>query len=161
MIADIRKTLTEQVRILSEFAGREQSLQEAVLRREWPAVDACVRDLETRSRIFRALDEKRHALVSSAKVAAGLRADAPFAQLAEAWPDLDRSELLRLHRSLQVSVLKVKSVTRGLDAYVRGSLRAAQEILGELYPDQKGTFYSRGGRRAPADSRAIVVDRHL
>ncbi len=158
---EIRTTLTEEAELLVEFGNREQDLQQAVLRRDWPAVDALVATMEEQSRRFVRLDEQRHELVAGAKANLGLRPDASFGELVDRLPESDRRELHRLFRSLQVLVLKVKSVTRGIDSYVHGSLRAAHDVLGEVFPDQKGTLYSWKGRRMHADGRAMVVDQHL
>ncbi len=158
---EIRTTLTEEAELLMEFGEREQELQQAVLRRDWPSVDAHVAAMVEQSRRFVRLDERRHELIAGAKADMGLRPEAPFGELVDRFPEADRQELHALFRSLQVLVLKVKSMTRSIDSYVRGSLRAAHDVLGEVFPDQKGTLYSRRGRRMHADGRAMVVDRHL
>ncbi len=160
-LAEIRTTLTRQAQVLTEFGDREQELQEAVMRRDWPAVDELLSTLDQDSRRFATLDEERHALVSDAKTQVGLPSDAPFAELIEHVEEGDRRELVALFRSLQVSVRRVRSVTHGIDAYVQGVLRATHDVLGEVFPDQKGTIYSSRGRRSFADGRAMVVDRQF
>ncbi len=160
-LEEIKAMLTHEAELMTEFGEREQDLQDAVLRRDWPAVDALVMTMEEQSRRFARLDERRHELVVAAKVDLGLRAEASFGELVDHVPEPDRRDLIAGFRTLQVSVLKVKSVTRGIDTYVRGSLRAAQDVLGEVFPERKGTLYSRKGRRTHADGRAMVVDRHL
>lgn len=160
-IGHIKESLARQAELMLEFGRREHELQQAVMDRDWPAMDALVPRMENLSRELAALDARRHALFLEAKTAVGLPADATFSEYVQRIPEADRHELTTLFRSLQVSVLRVKSVTRGIDSYVRGNLRTTNEMLGTLFPDQKGTIYSRHGRRSPADGRAFVLDRHL
>jgi hypothetical protein len=160
-IERIKETLAAQAELMLEFGACEQELQQAVLARDWPAMDALVSRMEGPSGELAALDARRHELFLKAKSEVGADASSTFAEFVERIPDADRRELTRLFRSLQVSVLRVKSVTRGIDSYVRGSLKTTNEVLGTVFPDQKGTFYSRHGRRSPADGRAMVLDRRL
>jgi hypothetical protein len=161
MIDTIKELLAGQAALMLEFGNHEQELQSAVMQRDWPAVDALVTKMRAMSDELRAIDERRHAAIQAAKKDLGVNADASFAELLARLPAPEREELTALYRSLQVSVLRVTSVTRGIDAYVRGSIRTTNDILGEVFPDQRGTLYSRRGRKAPADQRAIVLDRHL
>ena len=160
-IGHIKESLARQAELMLEFGEREHELQQAVLDRDWPAMDALVPRMESLSRELAALDARRHELFLEAKAEVGLPEEASFSEYAQLVPADDRRELTSLFRSLQVSVLRVKSVTRGIDSYVRGNLRTTNEMLGTLFPDQKGTIYSRHGRRSPADGRAFVLDRHL
>lgn len=157
----IRDVLTRQAQTMLTFGEAEQELQRAVIDRDWNRMERLVAHLEQLSRDAESLDAERHDLIMEAKSELGVNADASFPELLERLPASDREDLTALFRSLQISVLRVKGLTRGIDSYVRGSLRTSNEMLGTVFPDQKGTLYSRRGRRAPADGRAMVLDRRL
>lgn len=161
MTETIKELLAAQAALMLEFGNREQELQTAVMQRDWPAVDKLVSVMRIMSDELAAMDERRNEAVGDLKAALGARTDASFAELLTRLPTREREEVTALYRSLQVSVLRVTSVTRGIDAFVRGSIRTTNEILGEVFPDQRGTLYSRRGQKAHADQRAIVLDRHL
>ena len=153
--------MARQAEMLTEFGDHEQQLQDAILRRDWPTVDTLIAAMEQDSARLATVDAERHTLITDAKTEVGLPPNAPFAELIEHVDEPLQRELASLRRSLQVSVRRVRSVTRGIDAYAQGVLRAAHDVLGEVFPDQKGTLYSSRGRRSPADGRAMVVDRKL
>lgn len=157
----IKEVLADQARLMLEFGRHEQELQESIIAREWSRTDALVATMTNLSNELAGLDARRHEAIVAVKRSLGLAEDASFAELLARCSDSDRADLTSLYRSLQLSVLRVKSVTRGIDSYVRGSLRATNEVLGVVFPDQKGTLYSRRGHRAPADGRAMVLDRRL
>lgn len=157
----LKELLAAQAQALLRFGSQEQELQAAILSRDWAAIDALVPQMELRSAELEELDACREKLFIEARLETGLPADAGFPEFLERLDEADRRDLIALYRSLQISVLRVRSVTRGIDAYVRGTLRTTNEVLGEAFPDQKGTMYSRRGKRSPADGRAMVLDRRL
>ncbi|MFP4113353.1 MAG: flagellar protein FlgN [Spirochaetota bacterium] len=158
---ELKEQLSRQAELMNEFGERQQQLQEAIVARDWETIDGLVPEMERLSREVSALDDCRQELFDEAKRDAGLPTEASFAELLDRVPEVDRRPLSGLFRELQVAVLRVKGMTRGIDSFVRGSLRATNEMLGVIYPDQKGTIYSRHGRRNPTDGRAMVLDRRL
>jgi hypothetical protein len=160
-VAEIKELLAAQVKAMEEFGVREAELQSTILDRDWPTIETLLQTIQKHGAELEQLDLRREELFLQAKADAGLAADAAFGELLAHVDEVDRRELAALYRSLQASVLRVKSVTRGIDSYVRGTLRTTNEVLGEVFPDQKGTIHSRRGRRSPADGRAMVLDRRL
>ena len=159
--AEIRKLLATQAEAMLRFGEVVEELQSAILDRDWPAIERLVPGMERSSAELAEMDARRHELFTRVKAEVGLGDDAGLAELIGRADPGERHELATLYRSLQASVLWVKSMTRGIDSYLRGTLRTTHEVLGEVFPDQKGTIYSRRGRRSPADGRAMVLDRHL
>ncbi len=160
-VAQVKELLAAQAEAMLAFGAQEQELQSAIINRDWSRIDVLVPQMQRQGAELEALDARRNAAFAAAKSQCGLSDNAKFQEFIERVDEEDRRELTTLYRSLQVSVLRVKSVTRGIDSYVRGTLRTTNEVLGEVFPDQKGTMYSRRGKRSPADGRAMVLDRHL
>ena len=161
LIGSVQKILARQAELMIHFGEQQQELQETVLARDWATLEALIPAMERTSHEAATLDGRRHELINQLKASLGVHADATFAELLEHLPENHRDELGTLFRDLQVAVLRVKSLSRGIDSYVRGSLRTSNEVLGAVFPDQKGTLYSRRGRKSPADGRAMVLDQHL
>lgn len=161
MISTIKRLMNKQAGLMLEFGELEQGLQTAIMNRDWPGMERLVSKMGEIAGSLVVLDQERHEAIQAEKRRQGLREEDSFhALLARLEPPV-RADLTALYRSLQVSVLRVKSVTGGIDAYVRGSIRTTNEMLSIVFPDQRGTIYSRQGQRAPADQRAIVLDQHL
>lgn len=157
----LKALLRKQASLLEEFAVKEHELQDAVIRRDWPAMDSVMPKLEHLSRSLESVERRRHVAVDRIKKSAGVAADAPFAELVSRAGEIDRTELTALFRELQIHVLRVKNQTGGIDAYVRNSMKTANTVLGEVFPERKGTIYSRHGRRSPLRGSAMVLNREL
>jgi len=160
-IAHLKSQLKKQSELLGEFGRKELDLQKAILERNWPAMDSVMPDLERLSATLEAVERRRHSVVSKLKLAAGLEENAPFAELVLKVKLRDRAELTSLYRDLQISVLRVKNHTSGIDSYVRNSVRTANTVLGEFFPERKGTIYSRSGAQSPVRGSAMVLNHEL
>jgi flagellar FlgN protein len=160
-IAHLKSQLRKQSELLSEFGKKELDLQKAILERNWPAMDSVMPDLERLSATLESVERRRHSVVVRMKAAVGLEPDAPFAELVLQSKFRDRAELTSLYRDLQIAVLRVKNQTSGIDSYVRNSVRTANTVLGELFPERKGTIYSRSGAHSPAHGSAMVLNHEL
>lgn len=157
-LCDVLKRQSEGI---EAFGALEQRMQQAVLEQRWDEIDRVIPASEALARELEALDIQRHEAVLAFKQSLGVAADAPFGELLARLPEEHRRPLATAFRSLQVSVLKVKGLTNGIDSYVRGAVKATSRLMHEVFPDHRGTLYSRRGQRAPADGRAMVVDRRL
>jgi len=160
-IAHLKSQLKKQTELLGEFGKRELCLQTAILERNWPAMDSVMPDLERLSATLEAVERRRHSIVTKLKLAAGLEQDAPFGELVLKAKPRDRAELTILYRNLQIAVLRVKNHTSGIDTYVRNSVRTANTVLGELFPERKGTIYSSNGAQSPVRGTAMVLNHEL
>ena len=160
-IAHLKSQLKKQSEWLGEFGKKELDLQKAILERNWPAMDSVMPELERLSATLEAVERRRHSVVSKLKLAAGLEESAPFAELVLKVKPRDRAELTSLYRDLQISVLRVKNHTSGIDSYVRNSVRTANTVLGAFFPARKGTIYSRSGAQSPVRGSAMVLNHEL
>ena len=160
-IAHLKAQLKKQTELLGEFGKKEFGLQKAILERDWPAMDSVMPELERLSATLEGVERRRHSVVSKLKVAAGLEEGAPFAELVLKAKSRDRAELTTLYRDLQIAVLRVKNHTSGIDSYVRSSIRTANTVLGDLFPERKGTIYSSSGAQSPVRGSAMVLNHEL
>lgn len=160
-MTQLKGLLRKQAELLSAFAVKEHELQDAIIRRDWPAMDAVMPALEQLSRNLESVEHRRHVAVTKLKRSAGIPDEAPFAEIVSRAGSEDRAELTSLFRDLQVNVLRVKTHTGGIDAYVRNSMKTANTVLGEIFPERKGTIYSSRGTQSPPRGSAMVLNREL
>ena len=160
-IAHVKSHLVRQSELLSEFGRREADLQEAIIERDWQAMDAVIPDLERLGDELEHLERQREAAVSASKQELGLDPEQSFPELIAKAEPQERAELASLYSNIQIAVLRVKNQTSGIDAYVRNSVRTANTVLGEIFPERKGTIYSRTGAHRQAHGSAIVLDHEL
>lgn len=157
----LQTLLHREAMLFEKFGTRENELQKVIVGRDWDAMDAIIPDLERLSWEIQAIEKQRHAAVTEAKAAAGKNPETSFVDYLHDLTDGERKTLTELYRSLQVAVFRVKSLSGGIGSYVRGSVRTTNAVLGELFPDQKGTMYRRNGKSSPAKRTAMVLDHEL
>ncbi len=160
-IAHVKSQLEKQSDLLGKFGRLEADLQEAIIERDWQTMDAVIPELERLGDELENLEREREAAVCASKEELGLAPEQSFAELLARSEPQERAELASLYRNLQIAVLRVKNQTSGIDAYVRNSIRTANTVLGEIFPERKGTLYSRTGAHRQAHGSAIVLDHEL
>ncbi len=146
---------------LERFATLQQEMQKAIVARDWDELDAIMnRQIACGSEIER-IEDERVSQTRRLTASLGIPETSSVSELRNRLGrDLSR-RLLQAQRSLEIALMKVRGITGGIDAYLTGAIRTNREVLDRVFPDQRGTMYSRRGQRAQADNRAIVVDRKL
>jgi len=157
----LKDVLEKETTLLETLSENERQIQLLVMSRNWSDLEPILKEMSGRAEEIAATDSVRHKHYQALKEALGCEADAGFYDVLEGVSLALRRELSELYRRLKIAVSQVRSVTGGIDAYVASTVATMREVLGELYPDQKGRIYSRSGRATRADERAMVLDRHL
>lgn len=157
----LEEVMRGEISLLESFAEGEQELQDHLIKREWVALQAIIEKLSGCAEEILKVESLRHETYQQAQSELGSsRADSFYDFLAYL-PIEQRSSLSHLHRQLKVAVMRVQSLTGGIDAYSNESARTLRSILDEVLPQNRGRMYSRSGTPDRGDERALVVDTQL
>ncbi len=156
-----KEVLQLQGVLLDNLSREEARLQIAVLQKDWIALEACVREMKAIAQGIEECEQKRTESYRVLKAALGLKPDDSFYEVLSRLPIEDRQELAELYRRLRIGIVKVRSITDGIDAYVTATVGTMRDILDELFPERKGKIYSRSGTVSSADASSLVVNHRL
>ncbi len=158
---EVCDVIRAQIMTLETIAAEHSRLQEAVLNRDWESLEEQIQALQGRAKDAGTLEEQRKATYGRLRQMLGLGPEESFFELLCLLDEEERAELASLYRGLKIAVMRVASANGGLEAYVQSSTETIQAVLKELYPERKGTIYSRTGRIQRHDDRAFVVNQSL
>ncbi|MFP4509451.1 MAG: flagellar export chaperone FlgN [Spirochaetaceae bacterium] len=158
---EVCDVIRAQIMTLETIAAEHSRLQEAVMNRDWESLEEQIRVLQAHAHDAGALEEQRKASYGRLRKLLGFGAEESFFELLCRLEDEERTELAALYRGLKIAVMRVASANGGLEAYVQSSTQTIEEVLKELFPERKGTIYSRTGRVQRHDDRAFVVNQSL
>ncbi len=161
MVETLVELMSQQSEKLEAFALLQQGLQKAIVARDWDDLESSMDRLNEFSSELELIESERIRWAREITGSLGLPDSTPVSELRVHLSKADSRQLMRAQRGLEISIMKVRGVTGGIDAYLAGAVRMNRDVLNQLFPDQRGTMYSRRGQRAQADNRAIVVDRKL
>ncbi len=157
----LERVLISQIELLERTAVEHRELQSAVIGRDWRALEEYMSRLNVRSGELSELERQRHDAYRRVREQLGLDGDDGFFEVLTRLENGSRSRLAELYRNLKVAVMRLAGQNGNLESYVSASSETLEQVLGELFPQRKGTIYGRSGVATAKDSRAFVVNRTL
>ncbi len=161
MVGQLEEVMQTEINLLESFAEGEQELQQHLIKREWVALQANIERLSGCAEEILEVEALRHETYRKSREEVGCGTTESFYDFLAYLPIDARSSLSHLHRQLKVAVMRVQSLTGGIDAYSNESARTLRSILDEILPQNRGRLYSKSGTPDHGDERALVVDTHL
>lgn len=159
--SDFVEVLNVQIVLFTDLAREERILADAVVAKDWPTLDRVIRVMNEYSEEIVRADELRSRTYDALRSRIGLPSGGLFSELLDSIPSESREQLSELFRELKVAVMRVRSLTGGVDAYVESSNTTLRSVLQELYPERKGRLYSRSGASTEHAETPVVVNHHL
>lgn len=161
IIDSLCSVMLQEIELLDLLAERERELQSQLLDRDWHQLQVVIEDMTRLSEEIQRFEQLRSEAFAGLCRCYGVRAPAGFAELIARLDDTSAGRLRALYRSLKVSVMRIRSLTGGIDAFVTAGTTTMRSFLEESSPDHRGTIYGRDGNAGNGRAHAVVVDRRL
>ena len=153
--------LIAQIELLEQLADRERELQNALLERNWQMLEEVIQEMNELARTIQQADQMRAERFSHLCRQIGLGEQSGMAEVVARLDTDDATRLRALFRRLKVAVMRIQSLTGGIDAYVASTTATMRAFLDESFPERRGTIYGRDGNADNGAGHAVVIDRHL
>ncbi|MDR2149314.1 MAG: hypothetical protein LBO67_00520 [Spirochaetaceae bacterium] len=147
--------LIAEIALLDKIIAVQQTLREAVIKREWTDFEEQRVILEEAQQHFENLEEERIASFE------GQSNWTQFYTAVARLPDTERIHLTELYRSLKLKIYKVRSVNDSLMLYLNEAKSTVAAFVDAAFPDRRGRLYGRTGAHVAADMRSLVVDAQI
>ncbi len=161
IIDSLCSVMLQEIQLLDLLADRERELQNQLLNRDWHQLQVVIEEMNRLSEDIERSEQLRNDAFSALCRSHGTGPRAGFAELIGRLDEKSATRLRTLYRSLKVSVMRIRSLTGGIDAYVTAGTTTMRSFLEESSPDHRGTIYGRDGNAGNGRTHAVVVDRHL
>ena len=156
----LRNVMRREEQLLEEFGREENDIREAMVRRDWPALEQGLGRLETLSTRIVETEEKRYALATALEDGTA-RDDIHIEDDGRELPGEVENEIRRLREALRARLLRVRSRNNGLMSYASAKGAVVRQILEELVPERRGRLYTRRGLSREGRSQSLLLNRHL
>ena len=158
---EFQNSLQLQVELLESLAACQHRVQQAVMRKSWHELDESLHTLHTVSDRIHACEQERERCFAALQGSLGLPETAGFTVVLGYLPDESRRIVSALYRRLKIAVLRVQTITAGIDTYVSNSVETMNQIVSEVFPGARGSVYSRDGSVYGKQPPAMVINHHL
>jgi hypothetical protein len=151
--------LQAQTEILENISAIQESVRNAVIKREWTDFEALLGAMNRYSEEFQTLETERAAIFSDLSGDTGK--NGAFYSMVSRLPAEQRKTMSDMYRNLKLRALRVRVANESLVTYLDEAKTTAGSFMEAAFPDRKTRLYSRWGTRISADMRSMVVNQSL
>lgn len=161
LLEQLEAAMDRQQELIVQFGTWEREINEYVRQRRWAELQEVMQKAGALSSTIEACEEERNKLFLQLCDEVGEDSDAGFYQVMIHLPEECRERLSVKFRELKMSVVKLRGLVWGIDAYVKAVQGTIRDLIGEMSPSRKGTIYAKsGGARSP-ETGPLVLNRQL
>ncbi len=160
-IVQLMTILEKEIELVDSFSLAEGLIMESVLNSNWDNLESAINQTKDLSVLINILDSKREACVGLLRESTGHDKNDHFYRLT-ANLDIEKKDKVNdLYRMLKLSVLNLQNINWRIDAYVGTVTGIMKQTLKEIYPNRRGSLYSKTGTIREADNNPMVLNRKL
>jgi FlgN protein len=153
--------LTKETKLVKKITTLENSIMESIIANNWNDLESLLNQTRDISTSIEGLDKQREICIEILKMETGEHHSAHFYRLTVNLDSVKKNKLNDLYRDLKLSVLNLQHMNWRIDAYVGTVTGIMKQTLKEIYPNRRGSLYSRSGILKEADNNPMVLNRKL
>lgn len=153
--------ITRETELIDSFSTVEASVMESVINNNWDSLEPELNQAEKLSGLIESLDKKRELAVEAIRTEIGVETGMHFYRLTAGLEREQRDQLNELFRKLKLSVLNLQNMNWRIDAYVGTVTGIMKQTLKEIYPNRRGSLYSKTGSLREAQNNPMVLNKKL
>ena len=153
--------LGKEIELIDSFTVIENLIMDSVITNNWDNLESAIGQAEGLSKLIETLDRKREIHVETLRESSGEDESAHFYRLTAGLEIEQKDKINNLYRKLKLSVLDLQNMNWRINAYVATVTGIMKQTLKEIYPNRRGSLYSKSGTIREADSNPMVLNRKL
>lgn len=153
--------LEKEIELVNSFTEVENSILDSVIANNWDILESSINQTHDISLAIESLDKKREVCVELLREELGEGSDTHFYHLTINMESGRKNKINDLYRALKLSVLNLQNMSWRIDTYVGTVTGIMKQTLKEIYPNRRGSLYSRSGIIREAESNPMVLNRKL
>jgi len=153
--------LEKEIILVTAFTEIESIIMDSIIINNWDILESSIIQTQDIALDIEKLDIKREACVEQLRDELGEDKNAHFYHLTVNLNSDMKDKLNNLYRSLKLSVLNLRNINLRIDTYVGTVTGIMKQTLKEIYPNRRGSLYSRSGIIREADNNPMVLNRKL
>lgn len=151
-------TAASLAQALDTFVDRQRAVTQAVRDKDWPALEAALREANRASEAVGMLEAERAGAWSHLLADLGLPPETTVFRASLALPLDQRSPLTDAYRALRLSALRARIENQALNDFVGSAASALATAIEEIFPGRKGRVYGKSGRPKAGAQGALVLN---
>lgn len=155
------KILDKEIELIDSFTVVEASIMDSVINNNWDFLEAAIIQAEGITGLIEALDRERDFHVEKLRESSGEDKSAHFYRLTAGLEPKQKDRINELYRKLKLSVLNLQNINWRINTYAETITEIMKKTLKEVYPNRRGSLYSRSGTIREAEGNPMVLNKKL
>ncbi len=155
------KILEKEIELVNSFTKLENSILDSVIANNWNTLESFINQTKDISLAIESLDQERAICVELLREELGEDSETHFYHLTVNMESEKKNRINDLYRKLKLSVLNLQNMNWRIDTYVGTVTGIMKQTLKEIYPNRRGSLYSRSGVIREADNNPMVLNKKL
>lgn len=153
--------LEREIELVRAFTKIEGVIMDSVVASNWDVLESRIDQTKGISMDIEDLDKAREECIEILKEEVGEGSSTHFYRLTANLEEETKNKLNKLYRDLKLSVLNLQNMNWRINVYTSTVSGIMKQTLKEIYPNRRGSLYSRSGMIKEADSNPMVLNKKL
>ncbi|MDX9800911.1 MAG: hypothetical protein RBT69_06215 [Spirochaetia bacterium] len=158
---NLEKCMTGQLELFRDFYASEERIKQQIILKNWPELDRELIEIQNYAEKIDKAETERAKIYQAMKLYCSDDQTESFYVFVSQYCPEKSAVLASLYRDLKISVMKVKTLTMRIDAYLSTVTTAVRKVLDEAFPLRKGTIYDNKGVNMRVSEPPFILDRQL
>ncbi len=151
----------KELSLLKRFVAEDKIILDSIINNNWDILESAINKTKKLSLSIEKLDKQREHCVNILRDATGEGADSHFYKLTVTMDEKTGKEVNDLYRELKLAVLNLQNINWRIDTYISTVTGIMKHTLKEIYPNRRGSLYSKSGAIIEAESNPMVLNKKL
>ena len=157
----LMEILEKEVNLVNSFIAVDNLIMDSIVNSNWDILEPAINKTKKLSHSIEKLDKKREASIDVLRKETASDSDAHFYHLTVNMEEGTGNKINNLYRDLKLSVLNLQNINWRIDTYISTVTGIMKHALKEIYPNRRGSMYSKSGAIKEAESHPMVLNRKL
>jgi len=153
--------LEKEIELIKTFTKIEGIIMDSIITNNWDILESNIEQTKDISRDIEKLDKARETCIELLREEVGEDINTHFYRLTVNLETGLKNKLNDLYRELKLSVLNLQNINWRIDTYVGTVTGIMKQTLKEIYPNRRGSLYSRSGIIREVDNNPMVLNKRL
>ena len=157
----LMEILEKEVNLVNSFIAVDNLIMDSIVNNNWDVLEPAIKKTKKLSHSIEKLDKRREVCVDILRKETDSDSDAHFYHLTVNMEEDTGNKVNNLYRDLKLAVLNLQNINWRINTYISTVTGIMKHTLKEIYPNRRGSMYSKTGAIKEAESNPMVLNRKL
>jgi chlorite dismutase len=157
-VETLAQLMDRETDLFSQVLAEESVMTSTIRARDWPQLEESIKKIDEIEKTIQHIETERNEVFLALCREAGLAESASFYHWAVRLPEDRRATLTESYRQLKFKAMEARASGAAISNHLAESKNLLNSLLEELFPQRRGSIYTKNGRSKKAELASVVVN---